>query len=180
MAQRSGHPTLPNIHSTVNTKQPEFSDTTPSQSQSYRRLSSRSNFPSARSVDSTIRYNGVTTGSMPTALESLLPDSAGEDEHIDMGRIRIERKSHKALLPPSVCTFICLCRRWGRDTYLVFGIYLSVCDTFSSTDCYRSLHWKFWSQPKQDIVTGDALVFLERMHINSSCGMSSMFSTCWV
>ena len=146
MAQRSGHPTLPNIHSTVNTKQPEFSDTTPSQSQSYRRMSSRSNFPSARSVDSTIRYNGVTSGSMPTALESLLPDSAGEDEHIDMGRIRIERKSHKALLPPSVCTFISLntvsSRRAGY-LFSFFCIYLSVCDTFSRTDCYRSLDWKF-------------------------------------
>ena len=130
MAQRSGHPTLPNIHSTVNTKQPEFSDTTPSQSQSYRRMSSRSNFPSARSVDSTIRYNGVTSGSMPTALESLLPDSAGEDEHIDMGRIRIERKSHKALLPPSVCTFICLntvsARRVGYIFWFLISIYLSV------------------------------------------------------
>ncbi|XP_067951335.1 uncharacterized protein [Watersipora subatra] len=35
------------------------------------------------------------------SLETLLPN-VGHDDHIDMGRIRIERRSHKKLLPPSI------------------------------------------------------------------------------
>lgn len=106
MAQRPNLQALPNIHSTTSAKLPEFSDTTPTQSQSFRHRSSRSSFPSAKSVDSTIRYNHtVTAGSMPATLDSLLPD-VGDEEQIDFGRIRIERKSHKSLLPPSVSGII--------------------------------------------------------------------------
>lgn len=101
MSHRSNQPALPNIHTGINgtngTKPPEFSDTTPQLSQSLR--SSRSNYASAKSVDSMSKYN---TAAMTTSnLESLFPEE-GDEDTIDMGRIRIERKSHKALLPPSV------------------------------------------------------------------------------
>ena len=53
---------------------------------------------SAKSIDN---CNTLSNADLAASIEALLP-SASDDDHIDMGRIRIERRSHKQLLPPSV------------------------------------------------------------------------------
>jgi len=60
------------------------------------------NYASTKSFDAT---GGRVSNN--SSLDALLPQ-VGDDEPIDMGRIRIERRSHKNLLPPSVSKSHCL------------------------------------------------------------------------
>lgn len=104
MSHRANPDTLPSIHRSTGV--PKISDYHPSGGEhggsELNQSQNRATFTSARSYDQ--MGNGRlsnTSQSLPAAMDTSLP-SVGDDESIDLGRITIERRSQKQLLPPSV------------------------------------------------------------------------------
>lgn len=98
MSQRPNPSALPSIYGESTTKA-SFSENQQSQ---------RSNVghpqPRLSAHSSTGQYSSVIISSarVPSTVEAFFP-AAEEIDTIDLGRIRIEKRSHKQLLPPSVC-----------------------------------------------------------------------------
>lgn len=103
MSHHSNPAALPSIHrgagASVKLSDTSATSTEQTGTSNYNRVT----YASAKSLDNLagrISHTDVHSQGVAASIETLLP--MGDEDNIDMGRIRIERRSHRQLLPPSV------------------------------------------------------------------------------